>query len=154
MILIFSFVALCFLSLYFLVDYFNDKALSAHENPYNKNDLHQATIDLLEDENYRNQILPEELNSRLKNEESIFIYFYSPTCSYCMELSPRLVPLAVDLNIDLKLLNLLEFEEAWEEYEIESTPTIAYFENGKPIATLKGAQSNQTIKSFFEKYTN
>ena len=57
-------------------------------NPYNKEKLEQATIDQLNDPNYQNLILPDELTADLKNKEDKTVYFYSPTCIHCQKTTP------------------------------------------------------------------
>jgi thioredoxin 1 len=99
-------------------------------NPYGKTDLHPDTIKQLNNPNYQNQILPEELASRLANQEDLFVYFYSSDCQFCQITSPVVVPLAQELGVDLKLFNLREFQEGWQNYKIQSTPTFVYFKNG------------------------
>ena len=62
----------------------------AEGNPYNKENLKQSTIDQLDDPNYQNLILPDELAEDLKNKEDKTVYFYSPRmCSLSKNNSHR-----------------------------------------------------------------
>lgn len=109
-------------------------------NPYGKDSLHPLTIKQLQDPNYKNQILPAELSSKLEKNEDVFVYFYKPDCQYCQATSPTIVPLAQELNVDLKLLNLVEFPEGWETFNIQSVPTIIHYKKGEEVAPrLMGA---------------
>ncbi|WP_404451681.1 thioredoxin family protein [Virgibacillus necropolis] len=139
-----------FAGLYFVVQYKNNQAIDDSENPYGKTDLHQATIDQLEDPNYQNQILPDELSKKLDNGESLTVYFYDPTCPHCRRTTPILVPLAEELGIDVKKLNVLEFQDAWNTYAIEGTPTLIHFENGKESARISGGKTEEQLRTFFE----
>ena len=84
----------------------------AAENPYNKDNLKQSTIDQLNDPNYQNLILPEELAENLKNKEDKTVYFYSPECQHCQKTTPIVAPLAEEMGIDLVQYNLLNSTKA------------------------------------------
>lgn len=124
----------------------------AEGNPFGKSKLHPETIQLLDDPNYQNVILPDELETKLANREDVTVYFYQSICPYCKELTPRLVPLADELGVDLVQYNLLEFNEGWHKYNLESTPTVIHFENGQEKERITGAQPNEQFISFFNTY--
>ncbi|TFJ93539.1 thioredoxin family protein [Lentibacillus salicampi] len=152
MLIILGSIVVLFVALYFVMDYKNQQATGDGENPYGTDNLEQATIDQLDNPNYQNQILPDELETELDNGEDMLVYFYDPQCPHCQELTPRLVPIADEMGVDMKKLNLLEFEDAWGTYGIESTPTLIYFENGEEVDRVNGAQSNEVFEAFFNEY--
>ncbi|RYG72846.1 thioredoxin [Lentibacillus lipolyticus] len=152
MLMILGTIVVLFAALYFVNDYKNKQAVSDENNPYGKDNLDQATIDQLDNPNYQNQILPSELDEKLGNGQDVMVYFYNPKCSHCRELTPRLVPLADEMGVDVKKLNLLEFEDAWGTYGIESTPTLVYYENGEEKDRINGAQPNEMFRAFFNEY--
>ena len=121
----------------------------AEGNPFGKSNLHSETIKQLDDPNYQNIILPEELNEKLKAEESITVYYYSPTCPACEAASPILVPKAEEMGVEVKLFNLLEFKEGWNDYEIESTPTVIHYENGEEVARIVGLHEEENYEIFY-----
>ncbi|EDL64269.1 thioredoxin family protein [Bacillus sp. SG-1] len=122
---------------------------AAEGNPYNKADLEPATIDLLDDPNYQNLILPEELEAKLANGEDVTVYFFSPTCSHCIATTPVVAPMAEEMGIDLVQYNVLEFEQAWNQFNIEGTPTIIHFENGEETARIVSSQPEETFENWF-----
>lgn len=138
-----------FVALIFVVNYQNSKQLEGVENPYNKSNLNQATIDQLEDPLYQNQILPEDLEERIEAGEDVTVYFYSPTCVHCQRVTPTVVPMTEDMGIDLVKLNLLEFNAAWDTFAIERTPTIVHYSNGEETARLVGEQPQTNFTDFF-----
>ncbi|WP_164669559.1 thioredoxin family protein [Virgibacillus doumboii] len=152
MLIILASIVVLFIALYFVIDYKNQQAIGDNENPYGKDDLHQATIDQLDDPLYDNQILPDELQTQLDNGENMVVYFYSPTCPHCQRTTPVLAPLAEDMGVDMKKLNLLEFQDAWGQFGIESTPTLVYYENGKEVDRVNGAQAEDLYRAFFNEY--
>ncbi|MBB6443437.1 thioredoxin family protein [Bacillus benzoevorans] len=122
----------------------------AKGNPYGKDTLYAATVDLLDDENYQNIILPQELEKKLANKEDVTVYFFQSTCEFCKQATPILMPLAEDMGINLVQYNLLEFEEGWDKYRIEGTPTIVQFKKGKETARIKDLRDEATYRQWFE----
>lgn len=127
---------------------------AAEGNPYNKADLEPATIDQLDDPNYQNLILPDELQTKLEDEEDVTVYFYSPTCSHCQATTPVVAPMAEDMGIDLVQYNVLEFEQAWDQFNIEGTPTIIHFEDGQETARIVSSQPTETFEAWFNENVN
>ena len=105
------------------------------DNPYGTDNLKQSTIDLLDDENYQNIILPDALEEKIASGEGVVGYFFSPECSHCQNYTPK--------------LNVLEFENAWNTYNIEATPTMIYFENGQEVNRLVGDATEEVTRQFF-----
>ncbi|MRH44145.1 thiol reductase thioredoxin [Aquibacillus halophilus] len=143
-------LVLLFGALAFVVSYQNQQ--QSEGNPYGKSSLEQGTIDQLNDPLYQNQILPNELEERLENNEDVTVYFYSPDCIHCQNTTPLIVPMTEGLEIDLKKLNLLEFEGAWNTFNIESTPTIVHYENGEEVARINGARPIIEFDNFFNEH--
>lgn len=130
-----------------------DNKQKSEGNPYKKDKLEPATVDLLDDPNYQNIIIPEELTEKLANKEDVTVYFFSPTCSHCQVTTPIVAPLAEEMKIDLVQYNVLEFEQGWDDYEIDSTPTIVQFKNGKETARIVGSHSEEEFKQWFDENT-
>lgn len=119
-------------------------------NPYGKSTLHPATLEQLNDPLYDNQILPDDLKTRLENQEELYVYFFSPTCEHCIATTPVLVPIAKEMNIDMKKHNLLEFTSSWDAYHIKATPTLVHYKGGKEVARLEGGRDSELWKKWFE----
>ncbi len=51
------------------------------------------------------------------------------------------MPIVKDLGIDLPQFNLREFQEYFNKYDIEFTPTLAYYKDGKLVEKLEGGVS-------------
>lgn len=121
----------------------------AGDTQYNKDSLKPETIAQLDDPNYQNIILPEDLKAKLDNKEDVTVYFYSPTCSYCQQTTPIVAPLAEDLGIDLVQFNLLEFESGWDQYGIKETPTIVQYKAGKEAERIVGLKDKEVFEDWF-----
>ncbi|WP_062352393.1 thioredoxin family protein [Bacillus kwashiorkori] len=139
-------IVVVFTSIALLNNYQSKEKLN--NNPYGTNKLKKETIAQLDDEDYQNIILPNDLQQLLEEGKSQAVYFFSPTCYYCNLTTPIVVDLAKDLNIDLKLYNVYEFEQGWDEYQLEGTPTLIYFKDGKEFARKVGYDE----KDVFEKW--
>ncbi|MBT2759465.1 thioredoxin family protein [Mesobacillus foraminis] len=121
----------------------------AEGNPYGKDTLHPETVEQLDDPNYQNIITPDNLEKKLDNGEDATVYFYSPTCPHCQRTTPIVAPLAEDMDIDLVQFNLLEYEDGWNQYRIESTPTIVQYKDGKEVNRIVGYNEETAFKSWF-----
>ena len=153
MIIIISAIVVLFGALYFVNDYKNKQAIeNAGENPYGDKKLDQATIDQLDDPLYNNQIMPDELEEKIESGEETTVYFYSPTCIHCQNTTPVLVPIVEDLGVDMVKLNLLEFPQEWENWHIESTPTLVHYENSEEVARIIGERSEEEFEAFLNEY--
>lgn len=124
----------------------NDKLAN---NPYDTDDLEQPTIDLLSDENYQNIAVPDEVDEKIKSGEPTTVYFFSPTCQHCQATTPVLMPVAEDMDVDVLQYNLLEYDQGWQDYFIEATPTLVHYENGEEVSRWVGSQPKENIKEFF-----
>jgi thiol-disulfide isomerase/thioredoxin len=142
-----SIIVALFAAISFITSYQQKEA--AKDNPYHKAELNPATVAQLDDPNYQNIILPDELDQKLKNKETVTVYFYSPTCPHCKKTTPIVVPLAKQMDIDLKMFNLLEFEDGWDKYHIEGTPTLIHYEKGKEVKRIDGYHEEAVFRDWF-----
>lgn len=147
LLIIAGIVVVVFAGIVLLTNQANDKKLA--NNPYDTDDLNQATIDQLDDENYQNIVLPADLEKEIASGEPTTVYFYSPLCSYCQQTTPILMPVAEDMDVDVLQYNLLEYEEEAMPYQIEATPTLVHYEDGKEVSRWVGAQPKENIELFF-----
>ncbi len=122
------------------------------DNPYGTKDLKASTINLIGNENYNNIILPDALAEKIEAGESVTAYFFSPECPYCMEMTPILMPIAKEMDVNVLQYNLLEFEDQARPYAIEATPTLIHFKDGKETGRMVGAQPEENIRLFFQEH--
>lgn len=130
----------------------NDKV--SNYNPYTDKkveELQQPTIDLLTDENYQKVMLPKDLEEKIKSGDAVNAYFFSPTCSHCRALTPKLMPILDDMGIEVAQINLLEYDE-WDQYNITATPTFIHFEGGAEVERFEGNLTEEDLKAFLKPY--
>lgn len=118
-------------------------------NPYGTNNLYQSTIDLLDDENYQNIILPDALEEKIASGEPVTAYLFSPECPHCKNMTPKLMPIADEMGVEIDQLNILEYQAGWDDYNVEATPTLIHFKDGKEVNRLVGDAPEETIRQFF-----
>lgn len=128
----------------------NNKKVSNENNPYGDKNLQQETIDQLDDENYQNIMLPDELEKKIKAGEDVNAYFFSPICVHCQAFTPELMPIADELGIDIAQLNVYEYDELWSKYNFNQTPTFIRFEDGEEVARFVGAKEEVELRAFFD----
>ncbi|MGW8956342.1 thioredoxin family protein [Paenibacillus sp. NPDC055715] len=123
--------------------------------------LKPATQELLNDPNYQQIIKPEELQSKIGKKENFFVYYFASDCVHCRATTPKLMPLSKQENITMHEFNLREYEDGWDKYKIEYTPTLIYYEKGvekeRMVGGLKESPTDNgytldDFKAFFEKY--
>lgn len=99
---------------------------------------------------YSNKISLEDLNKNIEDKKEQTIYFYQTSCVHCQKVSPIVVPLAKDLNVDMKVIDIENLNEPWDKYNIKGTPTIIHFKDGKEVSRISGEQSKEKFKEWFE----
>src|SRR5690625_7746185 len=151
LLIIVGVIVVLFVGLVVINNVKNDEKTVSGDNPYGDKKLKQETIDQLDDPLYQNIILPTELERALKNKEDMTVYFFSPTCIHCINATPVVVPLVEELDIDMKKLNTLEYEEALSEFNIQGTQTIIHYENSEGETRFEGATEEEQYREVLKK---
>ena len=99
---------------------------------------------------YTNKISLSDLQKNLKEKKEETVYFYQTSCVHCQKLSPVLVPMAKDLNVDMKVMDIEKLDAPWDEYKIQGTPTIIHFKDGKEVSRISGEQPKDKLKEWLE----
>ncbi|MED2185021.1 thioredoxin family protein [Bacillus wiedmannii] len=99
---------------------------------------------------YTNKISLSDLQKNLKEKKEETVYFYQTSCVHCQKLSPVVVPMAKDLNVDMKVMDIEKLDAPWDEYKIKGTPTIIHFKDGKEVSRISGEQPKDKLKEWLE----
>lgn len=59
---------------------------------------------------------------------------------------------AKGMGVQVDQLNLLEYNEDFNTYNIEGTPTLVFFDNGKEIDRMVGDVGKEATEEFFTTY--
>ena len=142
-----SIVILIFAAIAILSNKQQTEKTNGEDNPYGKADLDPATVDQLDDPLYQNIITPDDLDEKLKKEESVTVYYFSPLCSHCKKTTPILMPVAEDMDQHIYQYNVLEFEQGWNK--IDGTPTLIHYKNGEETSRIEGERTAEEFKEWF-----
>ena len=141
-------VILIFAAIAFLSNKQQTAKTGGENNLYGKADLDPATVNQLDDPLYQNIITPSDLEEKLKKEEAVTVYYFSPLCSHCKNTTPILMPVAEEMNQHIDQYNVLEFEQGWNQ--IDATPTLIHYKNGKETSRIEGERTAEEFKQWFE----
>ena len=94
-----------------------------------------------------NAVTPDELETKISEEEEVVVYFWQTGCEYCEQVKPYVEPL-VEEN-DAVSINLAD-HNVWTTYGINGTPTMIRFQDGKEVGRVEGAVSEQQYETFFK----
>ncbi|MFS8629815.1 MAG: thioredoxin family protein [Bacillales bacterium] len=74
----------------------------------------------------------QELEQHLKNDESFFLYLYTPFCGTC-QVSGRMLEIVEEMVPEMRVgkCNLNFFPEYAQVWKIESVPCLAVFHKGR-----------------------
>jgi len=88
----------------------------------------------------------------LKSQNISLVDFWAPWCGPCHTMAPALEAFAVDNAEKIKVykLDADDNPKTAERYGIKSIPTLIFFSNGKPLDTLVGAVSKNTLAGKLE----
>ncbi|WP_410993571.1 thioredoxin family protein [Bacillus cereus] len=100
---------------------------------------------------YKNKITINQLENDIANNKEKVIYFYQTTCFHCKLVSPIIVPMAEDMNINMQVIDLETYKEGWDKFKITGTPTVIHFKKGKEIDRIEGEQEETTFRKWFNK---
>lgn len=54
----------------------------------------------------------------------------------------------------MKVIDIENLNEPWDKYNIQGTPTIIHFKDGKEVSRISGEQSKEKFKEWFEQTKN
>ena len=120
-------------------------------NPYDKEkgELNASTIDLLNNKNYQDIILMDELDKKIESGEKFVAYFFSPTCVHCQKFTPIMMDVANENDLTIYKFNLLEYPEGVDKFTITGTPTTIVFSDGKELNRAVGEATKEICNKLF-----
>lgn len=154
-------IVVLFAALYFVTMFKDKQATDGDDNSSSKEELQQDSSSSSGDSLYQNQVTPDDLDNELDEDGGLFVYYYGADCPHCQRVSPILIPMAEeDFGLDMKELNLQEYNNSiWRKYDIEGTPTVVYYQDGKEVDRVSGAAPSEAeieskYEDFLDKYTD
>lgn len=71
--------------------------------------------------------------------QTMIVDFWAPWCRPCKQVEPILEEISKEYNILVGKLNVDDFPEISQKYQISSIPTMIVFENGIRVKQITGA---------------
>ena len=71
--------------------------------------------------------------------QTMIVDFWAPWCGPCKKVEPILEEISKEYNILVAKLNVDDFPEISQKYQISSIPTMIVFENGIRVKQITGA---------------
>jgi hypothetical protein len=57
------------------------------------------------------------------------------------------MPVAEEVGVEINQFNLLEYEDGWNQYRINATPTLVHYKDGKEVARSEGSNTKEAFQS-------
>ena len=90
--------------------------------------------------------LTDVFTEQQRQQPQLLLYFWSPRCSMCRNMTPILDKLAQERE-DVISINAADDVDIARRFKVMGTPTLVLIKNGKVDQVLLGAKSEKTIHS-------
>lgn len=104
-------------------------------------------------------VTADKIDTMIENDESFVAYVYSPTCSSCHDVSPRLESIIVEYGISIYRVTYSQLDKSSPLKLSTGTPILGFYKDGRKLKVIgyseKTAQDFSTkdnLLSMFEKY--
>jgi thioredoxin 1 len=89
----------------------------------------------------------------LQADGPVLVDFYSDTCPPCIRLAPILVDVAQEYagKASVIKINARDLPQAFQQYHVNATPTVVFFQNGKEVERIRGLGSKVTYTDIIDK---
>ena len=81
-------------------------------------------------------------------EKHVLVYFYTPWCTFCKQLTPALEELSPQYELVLAKVNVDENSELAQQYGVQGFPDVRLIKNGQVINSFVGALPEPLIRDF------
>ena len=94
--------------------------------------------------------------SMVNNGDDFIVEVVQTGCSNCTAFSPKFEAVLTEYQITAYSLNISEFSDTdrntfIDEYDVDGTPTVMFFEEGKETSTMKRLTGNQSKEKIISK---
>lgn len=100
-------------------------------------------------ENNSSSIIPSKLETAIDIEGDTLVYFHQTDCGYCKQATPIIDSIVDEMEVELKTLNLQEYNAGWKQFNITGTPTLVHYRNGIEVSRLDGLRKKEEYKEWF-----
>ncbi len=90
--------------------------------------------------------LSDVFTEKQRQQPRLLLYFWSPRCSMCRNMTPIVDKLAQERE-DVISINAADNVDVAKRFKVMGTPTLVLLKNGKVDKVLLGAKSEKTINA-------
>lgn len=110
------------------------------------------------DNEYLKDISYKELNEKIENKDSFILEVVQTGCSNCTAFTPKFKSVLEDYEITAYQMNITNLSESdskkfLDDYDVDGTPTILFFVDGKDSGKMKRLEGNQDKSVIISKLT-
>ncbi|MBY7142817.1 hypothetical protein KFZ56_07035 [Virgibacillus sp. NKC19-3] len=87
-----------------------------------------------------------------EDTDGSFIYMFEPGCEQCHSMSEVFLPLAQQMDVSIKALNVDKYPIGKEVADVHEFPYITYFNDGWEIAYMEGENPEEYYMEFFDHF--
>jgi thioredoxin 1 len=104
-------------------------------------------------------MVPELTNgefSTFTKEGLVFVDFFAEWCMPCVMMGPIVEDLSEEFKDKVKFgkINIDDYGEAADKYDVSSIPTFILFKDGEPIERVTGAMNQEDLSDLIKKHTD
>lgn len=98
------------------------------------------------------QEVEEKFIQLTEDTDGSFIYMFESGCEQCQKMSEVFLPLAEQMDISIKALNVDKYPIGSEVVDVNEFPYITYFNDGWEIAYMEGEHPEEYYMDFFDHF--
>ena len=104
---------------------------------------------------YLNNITYKQFNKKIDNKDSFILEIVQTGCSNCTKFTPKFKSVLESNKVTAYSLNLTDMSEKdatefLEEYQVDGTPTVIFFKEGKETSTMDRLSGANVTKDTIE----
>lgn len=92
----------------------------------------------------------ESFDKALDDNKIIIVDFWAEWCGPCRMVSPILDEIQKEYQVPIAKLNIDDYPQFADKYQIRSIPAMVVFENAVPVKTVIGARPKHVLVKEFE----
>ncbi|WP_062046875.1 thioredoxin family protein [Bacillus sp. JCM 19034] len=100
------------------------------------------------------EITVDEVNSRIKNREEVYLFIYTPLCGTC-SLAKRMMDVVEEMlpSLQISSMNLNQAPDFAQTWEVKSVPALFIFQKGFRVKEMYAFHSIMYVHQLLKPYS-